>query len=133
MKIQNGIMPSIAQLSEQYLNQNTGMEKTAESGTSFKDVLERTGQTAQVRDDVKFSRHAANRLNDRKIELTGNQLERLNEGTRKANAKGIRESLVLVDNLAFIVSVRNNTVVTAMEQTETGEQIYTNIDGAVIA
>ena len=82
---------------------------------------------------MKFSKHAANRLNDRKIELTGNQLERLNEGTRKADAKGINESLVLVDNLAFIVNVKNNTVVTAMEQTEAGDHIYTNIDGAVIA
>lgn len=132
MKIQNSTMPSIAQLSGQYLNQSVNAEKAAESGTSFKDVLERTGQAAKVKDDVKFSRHAVNRLSDRKIELTGNQLERLNEGTREADAKGIQESLVLVDNLAFIVNIRNNTVVTAMEQSETGKQIYTNIDGAVI-
>ncbi|NBH82049.1 flagellar protein [bacterium C-53] len=133
MKIQNSTMPSIAQLSEQYFNQNKNTEKAAESGASFRDVLERTGQAAEVKEDVKFSKHAVNRLSDRKIELTGNQLKRLNEGTRKADAKGINESLVLVDNLAFIVNIKNNTVVTAMEQTDSGEQIYTNIDGAVIA
>ena len=133
MKIQNSTMPSIAQLSDRYLNQNRNTRKAAENGASFETILKQTGQAAEVKDDVKFSKHAANRLNDRKIELTGKQLERLNEGTRKADAKGINESLVLVDNLAFIVNVKNNTVVTAMEQTEAGDHIYTNIDGAVIA
>lgn len=53
-------------------------------------------------------------------------------GTAKASQKGIRESLVLVDQLAFIVNIPNNTVVTAMQQNETDENIFTNIDGAVI-
>lgn len=82
--------------------------------------------------ELKFSKHAVNRLSDRKIELSGEQLSRLNEGTKKANAKGIQESLVLVDDLAFIVNVKNNTVITAMDQAETGESVFTNIDGAVI-
>ena len=76
--------------------------------------------------------HAANRLSDRKIELTDEQLERLNDGTKKAGQKGIRDSLVLVDQLAFIVNTKSNTVITAMDQTEADENIYTNIDGAVI-
>ena len=50
----------------------------------------------------------------------------------KANAKGIKDSLVLIDKLAFIVNVPSNTVVTAMDQSETSENIFTNIDGAVI-
>ncbi|MDE6914138.1 MAG: flagellar protein, partial [Lachnospiraceae bacterium] len=57
---------------------------------------------------------------------------RLNDGTKKAGEKGIRESLVLVDELAFIVNTKNNMVITAMDQTETDENIFTNIDGAVI-
>ena len=60
------------------------------------------------------------------------QKERLQAGTAKASQKGIRESLVLVDQLAFIVNIPNNTVVTAMQQNETDENIFTNIDGAVI-
>ena len=83
-------------------------------------------------ENVKFSKHAANRLNDRNIELTDRQLERLNDGTKKAGEKGIRDSLVLVDQLAFIVNTKSNTVITAMDQTEADENIYTNIDGAVI-
>ena len=53
-------------------------------------------------------------------------------GAGKAGAKGIKESLVIVDQLAFIVNIPNRTVVTAMDQAETEENIFTNIDGAVI-
>ena len=56
----------------------------------------------------------------------------MNDGTKKAGQKGIRDSLVLVDQLAFIVNTKSNTVITAMDQTEADENIYTNIDGAVI-
>ena len=60
-------------------------------------------------------------------------MDRLNEGTVRAQQKGIRESLVLVDGLAFIVNIPNHTVVTAMNQQDTAENVFTNIDGAVIA
>ena len=69
---------------------------------------------------------------DRNISLTKEQLDRLEQGTKKADEKGIRESLVIVDSLAFIVNVPNRTVVTAMDRTESDDNIYTNIDGAVI-
>ena len=66
------------------------------------------------------------------ITLSEEQSLRLEEGVQKAQAKGITDSLVLVDTLAFIVNVPNQTVVTAMDQTESEENIFTNIDGAVI-
>ena len=59
-------------------------------------------------------------------------MERLNDGMKKASEKGINEALVLMDNLAFIVNVKNNTVVTAMDSSNTEERVFTNIDGAVI-
>ncbi len=100
---------------------------------SFEEILQKQQiQGTSAKEAVKFSKHAANRLNDRKIELTEKQLERLNDGTKKAGQKGIRDSLVLVDQLAFIVNTKSNTVITAMDQTEADENIYTNIDGAVI-
>ena len=72
------------------------------------------------------------RLSNRNIELTSGQVERLKEGTAKAQKKGIKESLVLVDQLAFIVNIPNNTVVTAMDRQDAAENVFTNIDGAVI-
>ena len=82
---------------------------------------------------LKFSKHAVNRLNDRNISLTDEQMARLELGKAEASEKGIKDSLILVDQLAFIVNVPNNTVVTAMDQTENKSNVFTNIDGAVIA
>ncbi|MCI7789903.1 MAG: flagellar protein [Lachnospiraceae bacterium] len=129
MNISNKQFLSIEQLQDQFLTQQKSKPniKTSES-LSFEEILQKTQQEGEV----KFSKHAANRLNDRNIELTEEQLERLNDGTKMAGEKGIRESLVLVDELAFIVNTRSNTVITALTQGETKENIFTNIDGAVI-
>jgi flagellar operon protein len=127
MKIQNGQYPSINQLQDEYFGGNSTTARKTSTGMSFQEILnQKTGA------EVKFSKHASNRLADRNINLSGEQMQRLNEGTRKAQAKGIQESLVLVDEIAFIVNVPNNTVITAMDQEETNENVFTNIDGAVI-
>lgn len=122
---------SIEQLQDQFLNnkEKTNNNGRTSEGYSFQDILT---QKSVASTEVKFSKHAANRLSSRNIELTGSQMDRLKLGTQKAQEKGIKESLVLVDSLAFIVNVPSNTVVTAMNQNETEENIFTNIDGAVI-
>ncbi|MDE5699907.1 MAG: flagellar protein [Lachnospiraceae bacterium] len=134
MNVKNSQFLSIEQLQDQYLKQqkvNSGNK--APQGMSFEEILQKQQVNRQPSaENVRFSKHAANRLNDRNIELTDRQLERLNDGTKKAGEKGIRDSLVLVDQLAFIVNTKSNTVITAMDQTEADENIYTNIDGAVI-
>ncbi len=133
MKIQGNQFLSIEQLQDQYLNaarQQAGTPKV--NGPSFQDILSGKTQNIGTESEVRFSKHAANRLIDRNIELTKEQMERLNLGAAKAGAKGINESLVIIDSLAFIVNVPNQTVITAMDQTETDENVFTNIDGAVI-
>jgi len=103
---------------------------------SFASILNKVKESSDNNissESLKFSKHALNRLNDRNIELTSEQMERLNNGKNEAGEKGIRDSLILVDQLAFIVNVPNNTVVTAMDQTENKSNVFTNIDGAVIA
>ena len=78
-----------------------------------------------------FSKHANQRLVSRNIDLSKEQINRLNDGARKAQEKGIKESLVMVDDMAFIVNITNNTVVTALGESDS--KVVTNIDGAVIA
>ena len=130
MQVQNKGFLSIEQLQDQYLKQNkSGTSQVATEGQSFQEILENSRARAQGQ--VRFSKHAAGRLADRNIELTTGQMERLQEGAQKAQMKGIRESLVIVDQLAFIVNIPNNTVVTAMNQQD-AENVFTNIDGAVI-
>ena len=132
MKIQNNGFLSIEQLQDQYLNQ-TGRTQGNHvgDGLSFQDILTQKTAVPENR-EVKFSKHAVSRLADRNIELTSQQMERLNLGAARAGAKGINESLVIVDSLAFIVNVPNHTVITAMDRAETDENVFTNIDGAVI-
>ena len=134
MKIQHNQFLSIEQLQAKYFVQSKQGKISTDAGESlsFQDILNKTAENAEKTAGVRFSKHAANRLAERNIELTDNQMERLQEGTMKAGAKGINESLVLVDQLAFIVNIPNHTVVTAMNQTEADENIFTNIDGAVI-
>lgn len=124
---------SIEQITDQYLNQTQNTKTAYLPEVAFEEVLkQKQSQAVMESSELKFSKHAANRLSDRNILLTDAQNTRLENGVRQAKEKGITESLVLMDSLAFIVNVPNKTVVTALEQTETNGNIFTNIDGAVI-
>ena len=93
----------------------------------FKSVLK---NALHKQETVHFSKHAHMRLNARQIQLTGEQLSRVEDGVNRASAKGIRDSLVLVDDVALVVNVRSKTVITAMERVQ--DNVFSNIDGAVI-
>ena len=121
---------SIEQVTDQYLNRKSTDTAVSQNSISFEEILKQK-QDVTGSSELKFSKHAAMRLEDRNINLSEEQSERLEIGVRRASEKGIRESLVIVDSLAFIVNVPNKTVVTAMEQNESDDNIYTNIDGAV--
>jgi flagellar operon protein len=82
---------------------------------------------------LKFSGHAQQRLQQRGINLDETTMARLDGGVQRAAAKGSRDSLVLVDQTAFVVSVPNRTVITAVDREHMREQVFTNIDSAVIA
>ena len=134
MQVNNYI--NINQAASQLLSNNTtGVSgKTEGKGTSFEDILRSKTMDGSGEDlSLKFSKHASVRLEDRNIEMTDALMKRLTDGCSRARDKGIRESLVMVDSLAFIVNVPNQTVVTAMDQTGSDDNIFTNIDGAVIA
>lgn len=131
MQIVNRKFPSIESVTAQYPQSQkaSGMQFDAKS-KSFAQILdEASGNTSKL----KFSKHAAGRLSERNIEISDAQMGRLNAGMEAADKKGINESLVLVDQLAFIVNVKNQTVITAMDQKDALQNVFTNIDGAVIA
>ncbi len=124
---------SIEQVADQYLSQKGASNNlSVENGLSFEEILRQKQDVSQV-DELKFSKHATQRLEDRNIPMTKDISDRLLDGVQKASQKGIQESLVMVDSLAFIVNVPNKTVVTAIDQNESQEKVFTNIDGAVIA
>lgn len=122
---------SIEQVANQYLKPRKPARAVEKAEPSFREILSQKKAKFDT-PELKFSKHASMRLEERNISLSQEQKDRLESGTQKAEAKGIKDSLVLMDSLAFIVNIPNKTVVTAMEQGESQESIYTNIDGAVI-
>lgn len=82
--------------------------------------------------ELTFSKHALEQIKHRRIELDEAGIQKLNDGISSAREKGIKESLMLMDNVAYVVSIRNATVITALEAKETKNHVFTNIDGAVV-
>jgi len=99
------------------------------SGESFNEALQR----ADGKSDIKFSNHAQKRLETRQIRLPDDGLARLALAVDKAELRGGQDTLVLMDNLAFIVNVPQRTVVTAMDTQKRGEGVFTQIDTVVLA
>ena len=93
---------------------------------SFADILQN-----KLNQDVKISKHAQLRMEMRNVSLTDAQRQKLSEAVNKADTKGIRDTLVIMDKMAFVVNVKNRTVITAVNSNELRENVFTNIDGAV--
>jgi len=106
----------------------SGADKAAAQGNgpSF-------AETMAHLEDIQFSNHAQSRLQSRDIQLEDSGMQRLAEAVRKADARGCRESLVLMDDMAFIVNVKDRMVVTAMDASKRGEGVFTRIDSVVLA
>jgi flagellar operon protein len=98
---------------------------------SFRDVL-RTAQAPAVAQPLKFSAHAQQRLESRNIRLTNDDVAKMNAMADKAAAKGAKQSLFMMRDVAMVVSITNRTVITAVDQQSMRENVFTNIDSAAI-
>ncbi len=127
MNVNQSKYQSIEQIRNQFVSvERRDGKKSAGAAEeqSFENIL------ADRSNSVKFSKHASQRLETRQIDMSDEQRARLQDATSQAREKGMRESLVMVDNLAFIVNVKKNTVITAVNDTK--QAVFTNIDGAII-
>lgn len=106
---------------------NTISQPVTQKTASFAKVLD-----SKLNPELKFSNHAKQRLESRNIKLTEADIEKLTEAVAKVREKGARDSLVLMQDLALVVSVKNNTVITAVDGESLKENVFTNIDSAVI-
>lgn len=102
--------------------------------------LQKTGGFADILQDklkkergITISKHAQLRMEMRNVNLTEAQRQKLADAVDKADAKGVRDTLVVMDKMAFVVNVKNRTVITAVNSGEMKENVFTNIDGAVFA
>ena len=82
---------------------------------------------------VQFSKHAMDRISERNIDLSeDNRLDRLNKAVTLAGEKGSDDALVMIDSTAFLVSIKNNKVITTLTADDMQGNIFTNIDSTVI-
>ncbi|MGD7043687.1 TIGR02530 family flagellar biosynthesis protein [Jeotgalibacillus proteolyticus] len=96
---------------------------------SFSDEL---NGAIQETNKLKISKHANDRLSERRITITDSQWEKVEAKVNEAKSKGIKDSLVLLDQAALIVSIKNGTVITAMGAQDIKDHIFTDIDGTII-
>ncbi|NWF90383.1 MAG: flagellar protein [Ignavibacteriaceae bacterium] len=108
-------------------NPNLGSAPVRESGDSFNAIYQKE------LDKLKFSSHAIKRLEERKITLNNDEMLKINSAIERAETKGAKDSLVMMNSTAFIVNIPNKTIVTAMPIDNGTENIFTNIDSVVFA
>ena len=103
------------------------VNKVVEGKSSFDSIFRK-----EV-DNLKFSNHASKRIESRELQLSSNDMTKLQDAVNKAELKGSKDSLVMMDNRAFIVNIPNKTVITAVDVEQSNENIFTNIDSVVFA
>ncbi|WP_232697037.1 TIGR02530 family flagellar biosynthesis protein [Brevibacillus daliensis] len=110
------------------------IDKQKTANNSFEQIFAESLQQATNKQKVSslsFSQHALQRLQESNITLMPDEITRLENGVQKARQKGARETLVLMDQVAYVVSVPNQKVITAVEQGRMKDSVFTNIDSAV--
>ena len=95
----------------------------------FKELLE---QKLNEESEVSFSKHAVERVVERGVDVSSENLERLNQGVKLAEEKGLKEPLILLDSTAFVVKIKNNKVITVVHEDGLKGAVFTNIDGTVM-
>jgi flagellar operon protein len=117
----------IHQVARQHALSFPTVQKPKANNTSldFKSLL-------KEQQELKISKHANERLQERNIQLNDRQWQLINDKVSEAKEKGITDSLVVMNNAALLVSTKNNTVVTAMNLEEASNRIFTNINGTIL-
>lgn len=111
--------------------------KETEKAVPFSDLLNQRFEQPATKPmgapgELKFSAHAKARLQSRSIDLSPDDLVKMQEAVQRASSKGSKESLILTDKAAFVVSVKNNTVITAVDRDSLKDNVFTNIDSTVM-
>ncbi len=123
------INPNFVKQVENKKSYSSNNSTSATTDSSFSSVLESLKSDSEA---LQVSKHASVRFNSRDINLSTSQMERVQKGVNEARTKGINDSLVLVDDVALLVSVKKNTIITVMNEETSKNKVFTNIDGAVI-
>lgn len=120
----------IRQLENRLINSpKPRIDKQIKVNKDFNRILESIQSKS---DEITFSKHATERLSSRDVDLNQDEIIRLETAFNKAESKGVKDALFLMDDKAFIASIKNKTIITTVSKEQLKENVFTNIDGAVI-
>jgi flagellar operon protein len=108
---------------------NTTQRQNITPNQGFDSLLQ---QQIYKQTEVKFSKHAMDRLQSRNIKLTKEDISKINDAVNKAAEKGVKEALIIMGSTALVTSIKNKTVITAATEENLKSNVFTNIDGAII-
>ncbi len=139
-KVNSLLIPNVSSIPSE--NQKAEKANALKQGekSEFKNLVDQLGQTdirhpnvgkKDVGAEVTVSAHAIKRLQERNIELDGNEYMKLKEAIGKLKGKGGHDSLVITDKAAYVVDVDKNTVVTAVDRASMNENVFTKIDSTI--
>jgi flagellar operon protein len=124
-RVINGKLYSV----EDFTQNNLNARKTSEVKGCFDQLLK---NELKKQDSFVLSNHAAERLRDRNIMLNESDMNKINDGINKASEKGAKESLILYKDLVLIASIKNRTIITAVDKGSSKDNVFTNIDSVVL-
>jgi len=137
MNVQNDLqykinMSKVQGAGGNYIPGAAPVKKTTGGAPAFSDIFSQAKQR-NAASSLKISKHAEARLNERNIQLSGQQKEKIANALIKAELKGVRDALVMIDGFAVVANARSMTIITAAGEDDLRQNIFTNIDGAVFA
>lgn len=139
-KVNSFLIPNVSSLPSDQQKASSANALKSGDKSEFKGLVDQLSQTdlrqpqinrANVGADVNVSTHAMKRLQERNIELDGNEYMKLKEAVGKLRAKGGHDSLVITNKAAYVVDVDKNTVVTAVDKNNMNENVFTKIDSTI--
>lgn len=131
--INNILIPNVTKLpSQKKVDVSNRLPKDASSKTEFSELL-KVKQGSLDKSEISLSTHAAKRLEERQIEFDGSEYLKVKNAITKLKSKGAKDSLVITDKAAYVVDVKNNKVVTAVDKMSMNENVFTKIDSTVFA
>lgn len=124
----NKIKINVKNLESKLINRSQLYKKE----TNYKDFGQVLDKVKKEQGDIVFSKHALSRIENRNVKITNFELEKLKYAIDKADNKGVNEALIIVGDKAFIASIKNKTIITTLSKDNIKDNVFTNIDGAVI-
>lgn len=122
---------TIGQLYRGAITPGSGKKSNASVSSTSQSTNTKSFQSL-LQEQLVISHHAETRLQQRGIQLGPEQMNKLEKAIDNAAAKGAKDSLFLMNGLAFIVNITNRTVITAMDQHSMKDNVFTQIDSAVV-